>query len=224
MTTNVPQPGDSSSRISTMSLADVRAYVTAEMSRFKNDVSALHEKVNALKDLHNTDKMALITQLNQEFTKFTARMNDMSLMLQKVLGDSEHAGENIDARFAQFELELENKLMAWKLEAIQHGPASEIASLKTSLTSIQTSLDEYEKKFKELTKSVNTVSGKIKSISWKLALVIGALTWVLNTFAGDAVKSIFMAKIAPQQPVQATVAKDTVKSKPVKDTATKAGN
>lgn len=213
-------PGDSSSRMSAMSLADMRAYVTAEMSRFKNDVSSLHEKINALKDTHNNDKMALITQLNQEFTKLTSRMNDIALTLQRILGDSEHAGESIEARFSQFELEFDNKLMAMKLEDAQHNPNAEMTALKTSLTSIQNTLTAYDAKFKELTKSVNSVSGKIKSISWKLALVIGALTWLLNTFAGDAVKAIFMSRLTPPT-AQAVV--DTAKSKPAKDTVTKAG-
>lgn len=228
-------PSDSSLRMTAMSLADMRAYVTSEMNRIKSDISALHEKFNQLKDTQNTDKMALITQLNSEFTRFTGRMNDITLMLQKILGDTEHSGETVDFKFRELTLELENKIMAFRAEVNTSSPNARMQALHESLEGIRTTLSglatrqaltdmqtNTDNKIKELTAKVGSISGKVRSLSWKIALLIGAIMWVVNTFAGDLVKSLFMAKLAVPTPPVVTPVKDTAKH--VKDTVSKAGN
>jgi hypothetical protein len=67
---------------------------------------------------------------------------------------------------------------------------------------------------KDLSTKVSAISGRVKSLSWKLAVIVGVLTWIVNTFAGDAVKAMILPKImpaksAPQVPASIPAVKDT---------------
>jgi hypothetical protein len=129
-------------------MADLRTSLTSELSRIKDDIGDLHDKINAVKDNASTEKVALITQLNQEFGAINRRMNDFAMALQQLMGNAEHNEQNLGLRLQQMSVELDRKLANIKLGIARAIPSNKFQEIDNALTEIREFIEGVETEFR----------------------------------------------------------------------------
>lgn len=130
-------PSASAFGLAAMGVADLRATVTTELARIKDDIGGLHEKINAVKDTSNSDKVALITQLNQEFASINRRFSDFNLALQQLMGNSEHAETTVVAKLEAISREIDTKILQFKLDLAHELPEGRLVGIDEELEALR---------------------------------------------------------------------------------------
>lgn len=210
---------DSNTKLTAMSIADIRAYVTSELSRLKDDVSDLYDKINALKDASAADRMQVISQLNREFQNFNNRLNDFTVVIQKVIGDSEYADAKFAGELKNILLEVDNRMLRCKQDGHGAVTTSDLTALEQRIETLATSFEKLEKSVTALTKASNATKTKVQGLAWKLGLLVAGLLWLADKFGADLLKNGFASLIT--QPAQAppAPAPDTRQQYTVRDSA-----
>lgn len=149
--------GSNAYTLAALGIADLRTSVATELSRIKEDIGELHEKINAVKDGISTDKIALITQLNQEFTALNRRMSDFSLALQGIMSDASHSGELLTTKLSSITNDFEHKLEAFRNDISRVFPESRLIELDHAVTDLREVVEKMEGAFKQFTDKHDTV-------------------------------------------------------------------
>lgn len=182
---------DSNNRLTAMSIADIRAYVTSELSRLKDDVSDLYDKITALKDASAADRMQVIAQLNREFQNFNNRLNDFTVIIQKVIGDSEYADAKFAGDLKNILLEVDNRMLRCRQDGHGAVTTSDMAALEQRMDVLAASIKRLETSITSLTKANTATKTKVQGLTWKLGLIIAGLVWLADKFGPDLLKSGF---------------------------------
>lgn len=208
-------PSDSSSfRYLAMQEAELRALMSSDIGRIKDDLSDLYGKLSALKEMQSSDKMALIQQITQEFREVQNRFSDMSLGLSQAQTEIGHHKEMDDLRFKEIYSALESKFQAVSsrlagldtsvgneadLDAIRREFQAFQEETLDQFDEIRGSISALESKHSKLSASTAKTAGAVSKLSWKMALLLSALAWVAGTYGKDALSAIFNAATASAQ-------------------------
>lgn len=205
---------DTNTKLTAMSIADIRAYVSSELARIKDDISDLYEKFNQIKDASATDKLLILKQLNQEIQGFNNRLNDFSVVLQKVLGDVEHSDSKLAGEVKNLLLEVDNRMLRCRTDMHNlSGDSDEVRDLGTRMDAVETTLGKVNKSIGALEKSDKQMNSKIQKLVFRLGAVVAVLLWLADKFGPGIIKdglSSFTKKPEQTQPTTGTVVHDTV--------------
>ena len=209
-------PGsESSTKLTIMSISDIRSFVTSELSRLKDEISDLYDKINALKDAQNSDKMALMAQLNAEFARINSRLNDFSLAMQNVSKDSEHTDENFATKLQLAMSNIDNKILQLRSDTQRLDHSAEIAGLNKRLDAMGLSFDakfiELKTAIAKLAKKESDTQSKVVNLTWKVGLIIAVAVWLVNTVGGDFLKDALKNAVKPAPVYHTQSLQDTTK-------------
>lgn len=197
---NMPSNGESSSnQLTMMSIADIRAYVTAELNRLKDDVSELYDRLNAFKEAAAADKLQVITQMSHEFQAFNNRLNDFNVAIQRVIGDIEHADSTFTDELRRTLLEVDNRVLRCRAELHNVDISGDLQAFETRLDSVDKSITEIKKAVKALGDSDKMIKSKIQKLGFRIGLVIAALLWLADKFGPDIIKSGVTSLVGTKQ-------------------------
>jgi archaellum component FlaC len=129
--------GSNAYTLAALGIAELRTSVSSELTRIKDDIGELHEKINSVKDGVATDKVALITQLNQEFTALNRRLSDFSLAVQTLMSDAEHSGEMLKTKLEQLTTDFEHKLEGLRNEFSRMIPETKLNELDNAVSGLR---------------------------------------------------------------------------------------
>lgn len=236
--TDKTSPGDSGSfrYIAKMNEAELRASMSSDIGRIKDDLSDLYGKLAGLKETQSSDKMALIQQITQEFREVQNRFSDMSLGLSQAQTEIDHHKEMDEFKFKEIYTALEAKFqtVSSRLAGLDSssGNGSDLEDLRREFedfqddvldqfTAVRQALTDLEDKHDKLSARNAKTAGAVSKLSWKMALLLGALAWIAGTYGKDALSAIFNAAASQAtnqtRPVQqqglATPTVDTLSTK-----------
>lgn len=184
-------PGDdSSTKLAALGISDMRAYVSGELARIKDDIADLFEKLNAMKDASAEERLQLMAQLNKEFQTVTNRLNDFSMAVQNLMSASERSDDKLENALAKLRLEIDNKFMHCRID-LSHGVSvAEFEQTKTQLKILETQLTTMQVQLSALSKSEKATNSKVKNLTYKLGLVGAGLLWLADKFGSNILKAL----------------------------------
>lgn len=217
---------------------DIRALFLSEIARFKTDVSDLYDKINALRESAQTDKLAMVTNLNAEFNKIQQRFADLNLCIQQIMSDASHGGDLITQRISTIQSDLESKIAGIKssldteyerkarVETISidlEELAQEVKTLKDKVDNLETlvtahHLDDHinaliDHKLKPLRTALVNLSRKVLIIGTSVSLIVAVLTWLGKEVGGAYLKTILPEPKPKTESVSTKTAHDSLKTK-----------
>lgn len=198
------------SQLALSEVSDIRTYVTVELSRMKDDISDIYDKLNAVKDASAADRLAMLSQLNAEFAKFNNRLNDFAVVIQQIMGESEHHGSVHAADLKALLSEVDNRMLRCKLEYREFDHSSEIAVLTSKFTDLEKSVTDLKSKLAMLQKKENSTSDKLKSLALKTSLIMAVLLYLGKEFVLPLIKTGVEDTLKSKQEQLKTVIHDTV--------------
>lgn len=151
----LPQGGEPSSNVSNDSLqhsyslsalgmAELRAQFTSDLTRIKDDIGQLYDKISVMKDKAASEQLALITQLNQEFTNINRRLGDFSTALERFMLEADHNEETVASKVREISLDIEKRLTEFRLDLTRILPDGKLLALDKALDEIHNSISKLE--------------------------------------------------------------------------------
>lgn len=161
-----------------------RAFLLSELQRLKEDVGELFTRFNALKDSATTDKLALLSQLNAEFTSINEKFSSLELRLSRVVGQHDLAEAGSIDKLAMMRLEIDNKLLQFR-------STLSIPDNSKAVEDNANAIDDLTEEVKAIGKSVEAFDKKLLKLTWTVGLIVGVVLFIVNNFGVDFVKSKF---------------------------------
>lgn len=130
--------------LSALGMAELRAQFTSDLTRIKDDIGQLYDKISVMKDKAASEQLALITQLNQEFTAINRRLGDFSTALERFMVEAEHNEESIAGKIREISLDIEKRLSDFRLDLSRVLPDGKVQAFDKSLEEIHASISRLE--------------------------------------------------------------------------------
>ena len=125
-------------------MAELRAQFTSDLTRIKDDIGQLYDKISVMKDKAASEQLALITQLNQEFAGINRRLGDFSTALERFMVEADHNEETVASKVREISLDIEKRLTEFRLDLSRILPDGKLLALDKALEEIHTSISKLE--------------------------------------------------------------------------------
>lgn len=130
--------------LSVLGMAELRAQFTSDLTRIKDDIGQLYDKISVMKDKAASEQLALITQLNQEFTNINRRLGDFSTALERFMLEADHNEETVASKVREISLDIEKRLTEFRLDLTRILPDGKLLALDKALEEIHSSISKLE--------------------------------------------------------------------------------
>ena len=130
--------------LSALGMAELRAQFTSDLTRIKDDIGQLYDKISVMKDKAASEQLALITQLNQEFTNINRRLGDFSTALERFMLEADHNEETVASKVREISLDIEKRLTEFRLDLSRVLPDGKLLAFDKALEEIHSSISKLE--------------------------------------------------------------------------------